>query len=148
MRHCYIRPFIYIFGVKDVFMSWVFIGYDWSPAPGCYLNLATAIYIFTPEIMGDSSMILFVSLLNIKMHTFLQTLSATGWKVILKSMIVVYHLHLKKVIIINLMTMVHEILKINKVNERFSTDNGQLLISEYGSPKETKLWNTKKDKIP
>ena len=79
----------------DVFINWVFIGTDWSPAPGCYLNHATRIYVFTPEIVGDSSMSLFFYLSNINMHTSLQTLSTTGCKVILKSMIVVHYLHLK-----------------------------------------------------
>ena len=49
-------------------MNSVFAGNDRSPAPGCYLNHATG--TFSPEIVGDSSMSLFVSSLNTKMHTF------------------------------------------------------------------------------
>ena len=44
---------VHIFSAAGVFMNCVFIGNDWSPAPGCYLNHATGIYSFTPEIVGE-----------------------------------------------------------------------------------------------
>ena len=50
---------IHISGVVDVLMNWVLIRNDCSPAPDCYLNHATRIYMFTPEIVGDGFMSLF-----------------------------------------------------------------------------------------
>ena len=48
-------PFIYLVLWMCSWIGSLLAINDWSPAPGCYVNNARAIYIFTPEIVGDSS---------------------------------------------------------------------------------------------